>query len=113
MKKIIPIFLILCLFLFVILLWLVAEDDNKILKSRIDWYVNLKTPEKCEQIIKDTCQVKVYEPEVFRIEPNCPECPVYEECSPCYTRQDNEDDNMKLLREIKYLRDKCIFCPEF
>lgn len=111
MKKIIPIFLTLCLFLFVILLWLMAEDDNKSLKGRIDWYRNIKTPTKCEQTIKETC--RVYEPEVIYkecVKRDCPVCEVVCEKCDYYIWRERIDTLNVQLREA--LLDKKLNCRQ-
>lgn len=70
MKKIIPSFLIIALFLIVVSLWLSAEDTNKFLLERIDTCNKSK--------VSDNCGVKVEEP--LAVCPvascDCPE-PVY------------------------------------
>ena len=108
MKKILPIFFTLLLFLFITLLWLQAEDDNKALLSRMDWYMKIKTPAQCEQVIKETC--RIYEPEIIYkkiVERN--ECPVCESVEEWKLQADMwNEKNLDLLNQVKYLKDKCI-----
>ena len=84
MKKIIPIFLTVCLFLFVVFMWLSEMDDNKWLKEE------KSCVKKATSTPIITCpeylDVEIYEPENIYwevVERNCEDCPVCESVKEC------------------------------
>ena len=92
MKKILPSFLIIILFIFVVFMWLTSKDLNEYYRGRIDWYLQLKTPSKCESIV---CQIS--EPEIIYrevVKRNCKPC----DCSDAENQaQIYNEKNMELL----------------
>jgi len=111
MRKIIPIFLTVCLVIILTFLWLTALDDNAFYQKKAEYYFNLKTPSKS---VICPAPITIYEPELIYqevVKRDCPicerNCPICEKCDYAIWEKRVNIVNQKLREEILRYKLNC------